>query len=196
MNIAAANSASISHQTSFGKEYNVEDAQRVLDLSKELNDSFAQENQPEKKGVLGKAASYAGAVASIYITGLCLAKLVSKAGDTLIIPCLRNGANFVKNSAAKLSGVENKYISSAARNVSKAENLAREAFVKIRNSENAQGLFGKIVGTASVVAVAPKILKADGNKDGVSDIAQKNINAYSSAVRNMGIVSEMIETLG
>lgn len=196
MNISAANCTSISHQTSFGKEYDVEDAQRVLDLSKELNDSFSAENQPEKKGIVGKAASYAGAVASIYITGLCLAKLASKASDTLLMPCLRKSANFVKNNAAKLSRVENKHISSAAKNISKAENIARETFKKIRNSENAQGLFGKIVGTASVVAVAPKILKADGNKDGVSDIAQKNINAYSTAVRNMGIVSEMIETLG
>lgn len=195
MNISAVNSTSISRQTSFGKEYNVEDAQRVLDLSKELNDSFCLENEPEKKGVMGKAASYAGAVASIYITGLCLAKLASKAGSTMLMPCIKDGANFVRNSASKLSRVENKYISSAAKNVSKAENIARETFVKISNSESAQGVFGKIIGTASVVAVAPKILKADGNKDGVSDIAQKNINAYSNAVKNMGIVSDMIETL-
>ena len=66
---------------------------------------------------------------------------------------------------------------------------------KTNKKTDAENLITNAAGLTAVAAVAPEVISVDGNNDGVSDIAQRNVNAYKNALKNVGIVSEIVEAL-
>ena len=50
-------------------------------------------------------------------------------------------------------------------------------------------------GVLAASTLVPAITTADGNKDGVADIAQNNINAYASAFKKAEIFADIVGAL-
>lgn len=203
MNISALNSVPANSSTSFGRDYQIEDAEHIIELSEELSDSFQKAEKPEIKSKGAIFASVIGAVLTTFVVGKCAAAKVTTAFPSLstkITDGLRKGADCVKNYSDDVAnGVKlqkgGKYTKFVGEKVGIAENFARNEYKKLANKMGAEGIIRNAAGVGAVVAIAPEILSVDGNEDGVSDIAQKNVNAYKNAVRSLGIVSDIIESL-
>lgn len=203
MNISATSSTQITPQASFGRDYQIEDAERVMKLTEELQDSFKKNDEVEHKSASSICVSVLGAVLTSFILGKCAASKVMTAFPSItskLSSGLRKGANLVRDFSddvaqgvkLKKGGKGAKFV---AKNIGKAEKFAREQFVKLRDKSSTENIITNAVGLASVATIAPEVLSVDGNKDGVSDIAQKNVNAYRNAINNVGIVSEIVEAL-
>lgn len=203
MNISAAKSGLINEQTSFGKEYQIEDAEYILRLAKELNDSFQKAEEPEHKSKAGVIASVVVATLAMYVIGKSAASKVMTAFpsiSTKLSNGMRKGANFVRDFSDDVAkGVKlekgGKFTKFIGEKVSKFENLLRINFIKLRDKSSIENLIGNTAGLTAVAAVTPEIISVDGNNDGISDIAQKNVNAYKNAMNRVGILSEIIEAL-
>lgn len=205
MNISATNLSHVQARPAFGQEaqidldeLSIEDAEKIVKLSEQLGDSFKKSEKPKVKSAGGVLASVLGTVLATFVIGKCAASKVMTAFPSIsgkVNSGLKKGADAVKNYADDLvkGGKNSKAIGEG---INKAEKFAREAFIKLRDkSGGADKLLTNAVGIASVAAVAPEIMKVDGNEDGISDIAQKNISAYKNALHSVGIVSELIDSL-
>lgn len=210
MNVSAVNCTPIKPQVSFGQDQDFSDAQRVLDMSKELSDSFAKEDGQKSK--LQTIASIGGALATTCILGRAMAgKLIDAGvhtklasfGKTVLAKAKDIKApNFVKNvkfpekvqkGIAKIA--ENpKVKNTAAVVVDKATKLKSSAQTYIAE-HGAEKIIKDTAGLASMAVFGTQIAKVDGNGDGIADIAQKNVNAYQNAVRDMGVVGEIAKAL-
>ena len=101
-------------------------------------------------------------------------------------------------------------ISFSTRNISSKANFAHVP--KVKNEKAAQFVSNaykqvasfaakckanpeNVAGGIAALTLAPAIITADGNQDGVADIAQKNINAYSSALKSAEIFADMFESI-
>lgn len=203
MNISASQSIPVKERTSFGKEYQVEDVEHVMQLTRELNDSFQRAEEPEHKSVAGIFASVAGAILTMFILGKCAASKIMTAFPgitTKLGSAIRKGANVVRDysdDVAKGAKLQKggKYTQFVGDKVSKAESFLRKNYIKLRDKSGAENLITNAVGLTAVATIAPEVISVDGNNDGVSDIAQKNVNAYKNALRNVGIISEIVEAL-
>lgn len=211
MNISATNYSQITRQVGFGnedieierKEVSIEDAERIIKLSEQLNDSFENIEQPKMKSAGGVLASVLGAGLATFVVGKCAATKVMTAFPSLpekFTNVMRKGANVVRDYADDVAnGVKltkgGKYSQTVAKNIGKAEAFAREQFIKYRDKLGLEGLLTNAVGVASIATIAPEVIKVDGNEDGISDIAQKNISAYKNALNSVGIVSELVSSL-
>ena len=211
MNISATNYSQMTKQVGFGNEdmeierndVSIEDAEKIIKLSEQLSDSFEKIEQPKIKSAGGILASLLGAGLATFVVGKCAANKVMVAFPSLpekITNVMRKGANIVRDYAddvangAKLQK-GGKYTQTIAKNVGKAEAFAREQFVKYRDKLGLEGLLTNAVGIASIATIAPEVIKVDGNEDGISDIAQKNVSAYKNALNSVGIVSELVDSL-
>lgn len=203
MNVSALNSTPLKPQPSFGREYQIEDAEHIMELSEQLSDSFDKVEKPQVKSAGGIFASVIGAVLTTFVIGKCAAAKVITAFPSLstkINDGLRKGANFVKNYADDLAnGVKlqkgGKYTKFVGEKVGIAENSLRGLYKNLVNKMGTDGLIKNIVGVGAVATIAPEIVKVDGNKDGIADIAQRNVSAYKNALNNVGIVSEIVDSL-
>lgn len=203
MNVSALNSTPLKPQPSFGREYQIEDAEHIMELSEQLSDSFDKVEKPQVKSAGGILASVIGAILTTFVVGKCAAAKVITAFPSLstkVNDGLRKGANFVKNYADDLAnGVKlqkgGKYTKFVGEKVGIAENSLRSVYKNLVNKMGTDGLIKNAVGVGAVAAIAPEILKVDGNKDGIADIAQRNVSAYKNALNNVGIVSEIVDSL-
>ncbi len=207
MNISANNSINGNVNTTFGKEYKIEDAEHIARLTEELKDSFIKGNEgkevPEMKSFAGICASAIGAVLTTFVIGKCAASKVMTAFPGLTSKAsnyIRKNANFVRDYADDVAnGIKlkkgGKYTKAAAEGIGKAEKFAREKFISLRDKMGTEGIISNMAGAAAIASVAPEILSVDGNKDGISDIAQRNVNAYKNAAQNIGIISEVVNAL-
>lgn len=203
MNISVSQSIPVKERTSFGKEYQVEDVEHVMQLTRELNDSFQRAEEPEHKSIGGIFASVTGAILTMFILGKCAASKVMTAFpsiSTKLSNGVRAGANLVRDFSDDVAkGVKlqkgGKYTQLAGEKVAQAENFLRKNYIKLRDKTGVENLITNAAGLTAVAAVAPEVISVDGNNDGVSDIAQRNVNAYKNALKNVGIVSEIVEAL-
>lgn len=204
MNISANNYSPIKPQASFGKEYEIEDAEHIAKLTEELKDSFNKDcEDEEKKSKAGIFASVAGAILTTFVIGKCAASKVMTAFPKLcskLTGGLRKGANFVRNSAddilnGKKLPKSNKFVKNITKQIARLEKKARELFVKITGKSSTENVVSTAVGVAAASAVAPEIIKVDSNNDDIPDIAQRNVNAYKNAAQKIGIVSEVVGAL-
>lgn len=203
MNVSALNSTPLKPQPSFGREYQMEDVEHIMELSEQLNDSFKSSEEAEVKSAGGIFASVIGAILTTFVIGKCTASKVTTAFPALsskITDGLRKSANLVKNYANDLAnGVKlqkgGKYSKFVGEKIGIAENLLRNEYKKLAAKMGPEGIITNAVGLGAVAAIAPEILKVDGNKDGIADIAQRNVSAYKNALNNVGIVSEIVDSL-
>lgn len=203
MNVSALNSTPVKSQPSFGKEYQIEDAEHIMELSGQLEDSFSKAEKPAIKSAGGILASVIGAVLAAFVMGKCAASKVTTAFpsiSTKITNGLRKGANSLRNYADDVAnGVKlqkgGKLAQAAGKKVAVVEKFARNKYQQLAEKMGAEGIITNAVGLASVATIVPEILKVDGNQDGISDIAQRNVSAYKNAMKNVGIVSEIVDSL-
>lgn len=205
MSISAINCTPIKPQASFGSAQGVDEAQKVLELSKQLNDSFASgtrcngdcdEEKVTNKNPIQTTISVLGACATMFALGkgagkgaVALAKKVPASAKENILNTGKKAVSVISEQVAKLP--KNEKVSTILSNtVGKAFNRAKDVVMK-----NPEKSFTTAAGVLAATTLVPSIATADGNKDGVADIAQNNINAYASAFKKAEIFSDMIDAL-
>ena len=205
MSISAINCTPIKPQASFGSAQGVDEAQKVLELSKQLNDSFASgtrcngdcdEEKVTNKNPIQTTISVLGACATMFALGkgagkglVALTKKVPASAKENILNTGKKAVSVISEQVAKLP--KNEKVSTILSNtVGKAFNSAKAVVMK-----NPEKSFTTAAGVLAATTLVPSIATADGNKDGVADIAQNNINAYASAFKKAEIFSDMINAL-
>lgn len=200
MNISAINCTPIKPQASFGNTaQGVDEAKKVLELSKQLNDSFKKEGEePTTKHPLQTALSVLGAAATMFALGkgagkgaVAVAKKLPDVAKANITKYADDAIAFVKSKASKMPKVPQNNVTTAIGNVAKNTfNSAKNVILK-----NPEKSFTTAAGVLAATTLVPSIVKADGNEDGIADIAQNNINAYASAFKTAEIFADMVNAL-
>lgn len=169
---------------------------RVLTQSQEIADTFkktdAEGNQ--LKSPLATAVSVVGVVLSTFLLGKNIGNLSSKLGSKLATKIPVD----LKSKAAKfISSVDDKVFNSLAgmKNTKLANKLFNFTELAKSGVSYAMKNPGNVAGAVAVAGIAPKIVKADGNGDGIADIAQNNISAYNSALKNAELLTEIASVL-
>ena len=211
MNVSAVNCTPIKPKVSFGNEQDAfSDAQKVLDLSKQLSDNFQKGEDPQQKTKAQTAISVLGALATTFVLGKVAADKIITAFPNMLTK-VGTGAKTVVNKAKTVkvpNFVKNVKVPEKVRSgfgkvvanpvVKKATNFAGSAASKATTylkTQSPEKLFTNGAGIASMIALGSKISKVDGNNDGVADIAQENISAYRSFAQNAGIFTEIVSAL-
>ena len=148
--------------------------------------------KPNKKGIIGTILSIG--VASVAIFAM------TKKGLKSTAEVLSNAANNIAKKPAVQNVLEsaknfvqtNKITSNVLGALSKAKD-------KILN--NPVGDFAKKLGTSNIFAGAvtlgatARILKEDGNNNGIPDIMERGINAYKSILKEADLAKQVVDTL-
>ena len=202
MNISAVNCTPIKPQTSFGMATQETDDQyeKIVLAAQQLEDAFVPtQEENTKKSKLGILASVATAALVTYMGGKLAA---TKANEIFpkLAPAMENGlkkaSGFIQEKAGKLAEKDGKAASNLGKIAQKAEEGARNIYkTKLDKGEGAVNAMKNLAGTAALMFGLPKIVTVDGNNDGISDITQKNANAYKSTINNLGVVSELVDAL-
>lgn len=212
MNISAVNCTPIKPQA-FGNQEGADEAQKVLELSKQLNDSFKKEGQDEEevtsKNPLATAASVAGACLAMFALGrsagkgaVALAKKIPAGAKDNVVKYATQAKTFVTEKASKIKMPKvkinlpkNEKVAGFFKNtVGKAATTTIEK-TKTAFNANPEKFVKNTAGIIAASTLAPAIIKADGNKDGIADIAQNNVNAYRNAMHSVEIFSEIANAL-
>lgn len=162
---------------------------KVLDASEQLADSFKKTDSEGNsvKSPLGTLISVAGVAISTFMMGKKLGSLGTKLASKLpqgvkgtIVNTAKNAVEFVNK---KIGSIKNAKIADKLTNVfsSVVEYVAKNPKKAISNA----------AGAVAVATVGKEIINADGNGDGIADIAQKNVNAYSSALKNADLLADI-----
>ena len=202
MNISAVNCTPIKPQASFGMATRETDNQydKIVMAAQQLEDSFVTpEKEDTQKSKLGVAASLAGAVLVTYMGGRFAAAKVIEAFPKAV-PAMENGlkkaSGFIQEKASTLAAKDGKVASTFGKIAKRAEEGARNVYKnRLDKGDGAATALKRLSGTAALMFGLPKIATVDGNNDGISDITQKNANAYKSALNSIGIVSDVVDAL-
>lgn len=162
---------------------------KVLNASQQLSDSFKKSDEEGNtiKSPLATVASVAGVVLSTFLLG----KNVGKLGVKLAEKLPANTKQKVVDTAKTVVDTLNKKIASIKNtNISEKLSSALSSTVEYV-AKNPAKVATNAAGAVAVAAVAPDIIKADGNGDGIADIAQKNVNAYSTVLKNAELFTEI-----
>ena len=172
-------------------------AQKALDLTKSYSDTYNPSSQQtenedavQKKNPLQIAISVAGAFCAMFLLGRSSAQLAMSVVKKIPQAAKEKLSGFVSSKAPKINipkpSINNekfsKVVNAATKHVSSFAQKCKA------NPEN-------VAGAIATLSLAPALVKVDGNNDGVADIAQKNVNAYSSFVKSAGVFSEIIDLL-
>jgi hypothetical protein len=207
MNISAINCTPIKPKTSFSggidenkDYYSFEDVQKVMDLTNQLDDSFTKEDNSDvkQKSKLQTAVSVAGALATTFALGKSVASYAFSISPKLpskLNGVIKAGGNFIKNNSEKLASKNGKVAQFIGKNVGKLENTARQAYTNAVANSNVNQVLSNIAGVAAVGGIASKVITVDGNKDGVKDIAQENVNAYKNALGTFDTLKSVADAL-
>jgi hypothetical protein len=207
MNISAINCTPIKPKTSFSggidenkDYYSFEDVQKVMDLTNQLDDSFTKEDNSDvkQKSKLQTAVSVAGALDTTFALGKSVASYAFSISPKLpskLNGVIKAGGNFIKNNSEKLASKNGKVAQFIGKNVGKLENTARQAYTNAVANSNVNQVLSNIAGVAAVGGIASKVITVDGNKDGVKDIAQENVNAYKNALGTFDTLKSVADAL-
>lgn len=166
---------------------------KVLSSSQQLADSFSKTDEEGNtvKSPLATIVSVAGVVLSTFLLGKNVGKLGASLAKKLPTSVKDKAVNVAKGAVEKLNQsigkIKNTKISE---NLTKVVNGAVEYVVKDPTKAAAN-----IVGAGAVVAVAPDVINADANGDGIADIAQHNVNAYKSALQGAELLADIVSAL-
>lgn len=204
MSISAVNCTPIKPQVSFGNDKEVEDVQRVLNLTTELKDQF--QGGTKTKSNLQTAVSVLGAFAATFVLGKVAASKVLTAFPSLPSKI----ASGTKAAAAKIKDIQvpekvlnskamksikeiaaSPKLQSASASVKKLAQKASEYISK----KGPETVLKNAAGIASMGILGTQVIKVDGNGDGIADIAQNNVNAYKNALSSVGAIGEIVEAM-
>ena len=191
MSITAINCTPIKPKVSFGESNHEAEYSKVVNQAMDIRDSFTPQNGDNKgiKSVVGTAISLAAAAVVTYAGGKFVAAkltdLFPKAANKLSAGLVKladskasaNVANFLAGKKGKVAEGATKVFNGAVDGLKKPEALKN------------------IAAGAALAFGLGKIATVDGNNDGIKDITQKHVNAYKSAMENMGIFSEIISAI-
>lgn len=218
MSISSVNCTPIKPQVAFGnlkgvdgeqgilqKPEGVDEAQKVLQLSKELSDSFRKEDKEGEevkvKHPLQTAVSLVGAALAMYTVGKGAGKaaiaLSKKAPESLkkgLTEGYKNVSKWASKQAGKLPTNE-KLAHAYTNTVGRVANGVKKGVTDAVAKNGAEKVFTTATGALAVATLVPKVAKADGNGDGIADIAQTGINAYQSAFKTAEIFADMIDAI-
>jgi hypothetical protein len=207
MNISAINCTPIKPKTSFSggidenkDYYSFEDVQKVMDLTNQLDDSFTKEDNSDvkQKSKLQTAVSVAGALATTFALGKSVASYAFSISPKLpskLNGVLKAGGNFIKNNSEKLASKNGKVAQFIGKNVGKLENTARQAYTNAVANSNVNQVLTNLAGVAAVGGIASKVITVDGNRNGVKDIAEENVNAYKNALGTLDTLKNIANAL-
>lgn len=204
MSISSINCTPIKPQVSFGKEYSVNDANKITQLSQELSDSFRKEGQDENKkspiqttvSVLGAAAAMFALGATAAQGGIKLVKKIPQGTRQKAVSTAVKAKEAVKGQLLKIKLPQNEKLAKAyTKTVGKAYNFVVPKAKALVEKNGIEKVVTVSAGALAAAKLAPAIIKADGNKDGVADITQRNINAYASALKSAEIFSDIVGVL-
>ena len=210
MSISAINCTPIKPQASFGKAENdnneskktvdFSDVERLYDDARKY-DEFAKSSKSglKRKSFTKTLTSIGVALAATYIGGIFLANrtlnMFPKASGKIL-----NGLKVVGNGL--LNKTEQLANNEGHKNIAKVARKANDILAKLKTkavetikNEGADSLIQKAAGVAFIAELAPKVVTADGNNDGIADIAQEGINAYKSALDEISVVSDIFKAI-
>lgn len=203
MSISAINCSPLKPQVSFRSAQGVDEANKVLQLSKQLGDNFHKVDSEgnDIKNPLQTATSVLAACLAMFALGkgagkvaLTAAKKVPASAKKTIADGFGKVKTFVSKQAAKLP--KNEKVTTVLNNtVGKASNAVKSSVAKAVQKSGAEKVFTTTAGVVAASTLVPKIVKADDNGDGIADIAQKSVNAYQSAFKSAEIFADMISAL-
>ena len=203
MNVSAINCSPIKPQVSFGAPEGVDEANKVLTLSKELSDSFKKEDSEgnEIKNPIHTAFSVLTAAMAMFALGKGMgkaavigAKKIPAGAKQAVVENATKAKGFFSKLADKLPKNE-KVATFFNKTVGKAANAVKTSVAKAVEKNGAEKVFTTAAGVVAASTLVPKIASADANGDGISDIAQKNVNAYQSAFKSAEIFADMVNVL-
>ncbi len=190
------NSLKVNNQTAFKGSYdgytNFTELDNIVTKLKTTEEEFA----PDKKSKLGVLASLALGTAALFALG--------KRGYTQIGSIVNGiaGSKVGKQAQDVVGGLVNKGLTKAAeKNDRVAETIQNlsdklpKAQAQVSNVINKAGGAQNIAGAVTAIGGTAYVTSVDGNGDGISDIAQKGVNAYKNAIHQAGVVGELIEAL-
>lgn len=209
MSISAINCSPIKPQVSFGSASGVDEANTVLQLSRELNDSFKKGDNPEIKSPVQTTAAVIGAGLTMFALGKGAAKGITKVVKAIpkdavsgIIPefvkkdavkVANDVANTVKDKLNKLP--KGKVYNVLDSTVGNTGRYIKRVATEVINKNGLEKTLANASGLVAATTLAPAIVSADANDNGIADIAEKNINAYSSAVSQAEKIATMVSIL-
>lgn len=206
MSITSVNCTPIKPQVSFASAEGVDEAQKILQLSRQLNDSFQKENKDDDENITVKhplqtTLSLAGAGLAMFALGKGVGKAIIGASKktpenvkTGLVKGLKTASDWTSKQADKLPKNE-KLTAVFDKSVGKVANGLKGAVSNAIEKNGAEKVFTTATGALAAATLLPKVAKADGNSDGIADIAQNGINAYQSAFKTAEIFSDMINAL-
>lgn len=175
-------SSNMDNNSSFN---NNDDFDNIVRVTQEFDEYCKNKKQPEKKNFLLSALSIGVGFYASYKLGKMGAKKINGfiANSKVASGITKFVGDFTKTTIDKMASSKNK-------TASKSAELVQKVAGKIKNKhiEETAGITAGILSTASLV-------KTDSNNDGVADILQKNVNAYTGALKDMQVLSNVIEVL-
>ncbi len=199
MSISAVNCTPIKPQVAFGKEVDFSDVDRLYDASRKYDEFIDSSNdKPKKKSIFKTFISVGMAVAATFIGGKLLA---AKALEILPKNTSDKIADFAKFVFGKVSNgliilsqnEKHVRLANAAEHANNILSSFKSGMSNVVKNQGVDGIIKNTAGLASIVGLTPKIVTADGNNDGIADIAQEGVNAYKSALDELGVVSDIIK---
>lgn len=193
------------NSTSFGKngyfvEMTKEDIKDLESFNKTLkkyNDiqninHTNSEGEPQRKGIIATLLSIAVGGAVIFAASKKGYRSVSSVVSTVTKKISQKGS--VQNFAGAVKNLANSY--KLTSNISKTLSSAKD---KVTNS--IVGEFAKKAGAENIFAgattlgVTARVLKEDGNENGIPDIMERGVNAYKNVLKEADLAKEVIDTL-
>lgn len=160
-------------------------------------------NEVKQKSAIGTAASFAGAaIVSFFLAKRLITKGTEAFNTLKDSKTAQKAANAVKDFASKQASKigekinNSEKLSGIVENVrnSKVADIAGKFAESVKGGINKVGAKNVAAGVGGAAGVA-YISKTDSNNDGISDLAQKGVNAYKGTVERLGAIGEAIKVL-
>ncbi len=200
MNISSINNACTKPQTFFkGRDSYDEEFDALVDKTDTLKDScnFSKDTKEAKEGEdeANNKKDFVGILLSLAVAGILTyggGKIVAKKAAS-VFP---KPAAFLSKHLAKFG--DGKVLTGLENTLSKGKTIGKfgaKGVGKFRNMLKSDQALPTVAGLGTLVAGTTKIATTDGNKDGINDIAQKNVNVYKSVLNDLGTVGDVVKIL-
>ena len=184
---------------------NQDDFNELVSSAAVLEDAFQKvtpkKQENDKKSVMGIAVSVgfgllAMCAASQFAASRCIEIPVFKNLPDLMEKGLKAISKNTNKLSAALQGTDKKALAFAGAGISKFDEFAKSFYKSsIKGSGSASDAFVKLSGVAGAILGTKALVNADGNNDGVADIAQKSQNAYTSMLQNAEAINTLVKLI-
>jgi len=179
----------------------IEEAEKLSEILRNYNDSFKpsyydNENEaPKKKGILNTIASVA--IGSLVLFAIAkkgyknAAALKAKVLENPTVQKIRTSAdNLIKSDIIK-NAVPVKFLGNLKEQITKIPGVkaVQQGTKTLVEKVKPENLFA---GAASLGATT-YVATTDGNNNGIPDIAEKGVNAYKNAIKQLDVIKEVVD---